>query len=517
LVKKKHLRLLSYLTFFLLTKQQAFQKMSTTPLSLDDESYLPLDKNDRSMVEFNGIDDTTAKVGMTHAISIVDVAHFDKQEETKDETNLDFLQPPFLVGCDQDVVNATSSGAGAQILFATDEWFATADNLLKDSPPHFDPNEYCEQGKVMDGWETRRRREAGHDWCLIRLSDRVRSIVGIEIDTAHFTGNNAPAISIEIADISSCDDEIKMISKLPNALSRLLYGCVQGSSNSPSEVAVAESAVRTHASWKVVLPKTPLNPGYEQSRLHYFTFLDSDVAGTHLRVNYFPDGGVARLRLWGCTKHNSPRPRAGPAYSPISTGARCTIVSHGIEELMPSKQPSEYTELSCLDNGGLGLVCSNKHYGEPVNLLQSTLGVDMGDGWETARHPNRPQILVQNPNTGLVDSNLSDWCILKLGAIASSGVVRIILDTKHFRGNYPESVKIEGCFCPDEDDELFWVEDSESNIKWVPLIDRIRMAPDSEHVFERAKDQILNSQNPISHVRVTTYPDGGISRVRVYG
>jgi len=90
----------------------------------------------------------------------------------------------------------------------------------------------------------------------------------------------------------------------------------------------------------------------------------------------------------------------------------------------------EYPELSNSLMGGIGLACSNKHYGDPWNLIQPSLGKDMSDGWETARHPNRPGILVKDPVTDLVDSNLSDWCIIKLGIVAVKGVERIIVDTK---------------------------------------------------------------------------------------
>jgi allantoicase len=54
-------------------------------------------------------------------------------------------------------IELTSSLLGARVIFATDEWFAIADNLLNPNPPTFDPNAYCSQGKVMDGWESRRR------------------------------------------------------------------------------------------------------------------------------------------------------------------------------------------------------------------------------------------------------------------------------------------------------------------------------------------------------------------------
>jgi allantoicase len=95
-----------------------------------------------------------------------------------------------------------------------------------------------------------------------------------------------------------------------------------------------------------------------------------------------------------------------------------------------------------------------------------------------------------------------DWAVLKLGKAAPEGVARIILDTKHFRGNYPESVQIEGR-----------VEEEE----WFPLIPRTRMAADSEHVFDANLQQIENATRAVSLVRVSIYPDGGLSRVRIYG
>lgn len=107
----------------------------------------------------------------------------------------------------------------------------------------------------------------------------------------------------------------------------------------------------------------------------------------------------------------------------------------------------------------------------------------------------------------LLDIPLFDWAILKLGKPATNGVARIIIDTKHFRGNYPESAMIEGCYDPDES----------SLGEWFPLIPRSRMSPDAEHVFERSKNQLENSTKSITHVRVSIYPDGGISRVRIYG
>jgi allantoicase len=107
----------------------------------------------------------------------------------------------------------------------------------------------------------------------------------------------------------------------------------------------------------------------------------------------------------------------------------------------------------------------------------------------------------------LLDIPLSDWAVLKLGKQASKGVARVIIDTKHFRGNFPESAMLEGCYDPEES----------STAEWFTLIPRTRMSPDAEHVFERSMNQVENSDKPITHVRVSIYPDGGISRVRIYG
>jgi len=417
------------------------------------------------------------------------------QTQTKTSTAKDDGEDGLLI------INCCSESAGAVVLFATDEWFAAANNLLRDENPSFDETAYCEQGKVMDGWETRRRREAGHDWCVIKCSHRT-AVRSIEIDTAYFTGNHVPEISLEIADMDDCARESEMVAGFPGAVHRLLHGCVQGTGCTPDQVAQAEKACRSTSGveWKELLPKTPLKPGYQESRFHHFKLPES-IVGTHIRVNYFPDGGVARLRVFG-SPLESPRLASGALYAPISTGPRCTVVSHTSGEPLPSQQFNDgddyFPEVSCAEHGGVGITCSNQHYGSPANLIRKQPGVDMGDGWETARHPERPGILVKDAATGLVDSPLSDWCILKLGA--TSEIKRIILDTKHFRGNYPESVQVEG---------------SHDGLSWFPLIPRGRMAPDSEHLFEQ--HQIFNTDKAVSHIRVSIYPDGGISRVRVYG
>jgi allantoicase len=275
------------------------------------------------------------------------------------------------------LTNLASARDGSRILFATDDWFAIAENLLQDGPPIFDKDAYCEQGKVLDGWETRRRRQAGHDWCLIQLSSRGQ-IEAVELDTAHFTGNNAPKISLEIIDLAAADLS-QLVTQLPLSYERLLHGGVQGTGRLPEEVQQALDAINNYTTeWKELLPTTTLNPGYEPTRMHYFRLKDA-VIGNIVRVNYFPDGGVARLRCWGRSL-GAVKPPTLPLYMPMTTCDECTVVAHSSTDQPPSRLPYEFPELSSADEGGEGRACSNKHYGEPWHLIQKHPGVNMGDG-----------------------------------------------------------------------------------------------------------------------------------------
>ena len=468
------------------------------------------------------------------------------------------------------------------ILFATDEWFARAENLLKDTDPEFIPDLYCPQGKVMDGWETRRRRVAGHDWCVVALGNKIKrkgvlndfidtdtgtgtdadadadvnvvnELYGIEIDTAHFTGNQTPRVSIQVANLSNPNltEEEWKYTWMPGAISRMARGGgIQGTGMTPSQVAAADAACASQPSceWTTVLPMTELSPGYEESRMHYFKMneeIRDKVRGfTHVRVNYFPDGGVARLRLWGHqVKHTIEHAATSTS---TSTSTAMGVGANVASTVLPSAETYHHPELSSSANGGEGLTCSNKHYGVPSNLIRPTYGKDMGDGWETARHPHRPPVLIKDPKTDLIDSPLMDWAILKLGmgGTDSTGVSRIILDTKHFKGNFPESVKIEACDAnqnqsqngsstsssssfPISDEEVCEFDesatatttdsDSASRVAWFPLLHRCRMGPDQEHVFDIDSKELVNTDRNVTHVRVSIFPDGGLSRVRIYG
>lgn len=390
------------------------------------------------------------------------------------------------------------------VIFATDEWFATADNLLSRSEPYFDPNAYCSQGKVMDGWETRRRRIAGHDFCLIELG--IYGVVrGVQVDTRHFSGNFAPAISVVGYHIppsympgthEPTDEEAKRFRDgqvglvLPGMQERVRRNGkgIQGTACPPGDDAIVERILEKYPH-KVLIPPTKLRPGYEGMSIHNLAvdpqLIQYKQPMTHIRLNMYPDGGIARFKVFGdvlCDYEKDILP----------LGASCNLADMHL--------------------GATGLGCSNQHYGVPSNMLQRNRGVDMGDGWETARHTNRPGIVRIDPTSGLAINSYSDWAVIRLGAVTDQ-VVCVVLDTRHFKGNFPESAMVEGCYAP------FSKGIPDDSEEWFPIVARTRMKPDTELSFPRDKGLLTDesAEKMVSHVRVVIYPDGGISRIRVYG
>src|SRR6476661_1925225 len=164
-----------------------------------------------------------------------------------------------------EFVDLASERLGGAVLFANDEFFAPKENLLKSSAPIFIEGKYTDLGKWMDGWETRRRRTPGFDWCIIRLG--LPGIIrGVLADTSFFRGNYPEHFSLEACDLGARPP-------YKNELRRLLAPATK---------------------WTEILPESPLK-GDSQD---LFAIVYS-ARCTHVRLKIYPDGGVARLRLHG--------------------------------------------------------------------------------------------------------------------------------------------------------------------------------------------------------------------------
>jgi allantoicase len=160
-----------------------------------------------------------------------------------------------------EYIDLAAERLGGRVLAANDEFFAPKENLLKAGSPVWIADKYTEVGKWMDGWETRRRRTPGYDWCIVKLG--LPGIIhGVIVDTAHFKGNFP-----EECELERC--------------------AVDGD---PSAEKLANEAVR----WNTLLPISALAGDTQNC----FAIISSSRA-THLRFKIYPDGGVARLRVHG--------------------------------------------------------------------------------------------------------------------------------------------------------------------------------------------------------------------------
>ena len=320
------------------------------------------------------------------------------------------------------LVDLASERLGGRAIIANDEFFAEKENLLKPGRGIFIPDKYTDRGKWMDGWETRRRRTPGHDWCVIQLG--LRGVIKqVDIDTNHFLGNHPPFTSL---------DAICLTSGFPGAIPEV-----------------------EKLSWNQILAQSPLKPGTQ----NLFPVM-SDQTWTHVRLNIIPDGGVARLRVYGVVV---------PDWSKL--------------------KPDGLLDLAATENGGVALACSDMFFSSMNNLIMPGRSENMGDGWETKRR-RRPG---------------HDWIILKLGL--PGAILKIEVDTNHFKGNYPDMCSIEGCAAPGAStDEL-------KDARWSEILPKIKLQAHTQHFFERELSPIENC----THLRLNIYPDGGVSRLRAWG
>lgn len=322
-----------------------------------------------------------------------------------------------LAALQTEYIDLAQPRLGGKAIAATDEFFAPLERMLNPEPAVFIPGKYDDNGKWMDGWETRRKRGNGYDHAVIRICSGL--IQGVDIDTSYFTGNYAPSASIE--------------------------ACY--SATPPNETTL----------WTQILSAQAL-----QGNSHNAFKIDSSETWNYLRLNIYPDGGVARLRVYGQVSRD---------LSALNQG----------EEL----------DLAALLNGGRALCASDMHYGHMNNLLAPGRGINMGDGWETRRR--------REPGF--------DWVIIRLAGVGE--ISRIVLDTAHFKGNYPYECSVYGTLYTGGNEASI----AAQSLYWQELLPPQKMAADTEFSFVEA----LNKIGAVSHLRLNIYPDGGVSRLRAFG
>jgi allantoicase len=320
-------------------------------------------------------------------------------------------------------VDLASERVGGETLSCSDDFFAGMENLLKEGRGIFIDGKFTDRGKWMDGWESRRSygRDNGRefDWCIIRLG--IQGVIkGFDIDTNYFRGNAPQTVSVE--------------------------ACV-------SDVQPNKSTV-----WHTVLTEVSVD-AHSQNVFE----IHNDISWTHVRLNMFPDGGIARFRVYG---------EADVNWNDFIDG--------------------ELIDLAYIKNGAKALLVSDMFFSDKNNLIMPGRGKDMGDGWETKRR--------RDPGP--------DWSIIKLAAKGT--VEKVIVDTCHFKGNFPDTFVLEG-MGSDSDD---FTNDAQAD-KWQPIISKTKLYAHREHLF--INEIIPANTQEFTHIRLSIFPDGGISRLRAFG
>lgn len=320
-----------------------------------------------------------------------------------------------------DLPDLAAEAVGGAALLCNDEFFAEKENLLRGHAAEWKEHVYTDRGKWMDGWETRRRREPGYDWCVIRLG-LPGLIRGVVIDTAYFRGNFPESASLEACTI---DEPLDL-------------------------------AALARAEWTEILPRATL-AGDSKNQFA----ITSERRFTHVRLNIFPDGGVARLRIHGEVVPSWDRLRA-----------------HG-----------GLVDLAALANGAVVEVCSDMFFGSRNNLIKPGPSRSMADGWETRRR--------RGPG--------NDWAIVRL--CAPGTIERLEIDTSHFKGNAPGRIMVEALDAPRTP-----VAQLPALEGWRPVLETA-VQPHTVHIFEPE----LRRVGRATYLRLSVFPCGGVARLRVWG
>ena len=317
------------------------------------------------------------------------------------------------------MINLAEPRLGSKVIFKTDDFFASASRIINPDPPIFKEGVFDKHGKWMDGWETKRRRRKGFDYLIIKLG-KPGKIFNVDIDTAHFSGNQPTHASLQ-----ACYSN----KKKPNNKSR----------------------------WITILNKKKLDP----NKNHNFNIKNKSIF-THIKLNIYPDGGVARLRIFGEIEMKN--------------------VNFG----------SKMINLCSMLNGASIIGCNNEHFGRAENILAPGKGKNMGDGWETKRSRGKN----------------FDWLIIKFGYPGK--INKIEIDTHHFKGNYPDSCSVQAAYISKKISNNSIVRKSN---KWKLLLNKAKLNANKKHSFNSK----TMHKNKINFIRINIYPDGGISRIRAFG
>jgi allantoicase len=323
---------------------------------------------------------------------------------------------PKIQGFAKGLVNLADERLGAEMVEVSDQWYAPAQRMLNHRPAIYYYHD--EEGtRYVDGWETARRRGEGHEYFVIRLgrSGRIRGVV---FDTSFYTGNFPVGASVE-----ACNWDL-----------------------------IGE------AKWQEIIPFVPLS-GNSQ----LLSEVKDSQSFTHVRVRIYPDGGMARVRVFGDVTPD--------------------------EDTFREKN---VIDLAAMENGGRIVSCSDTHFGSVQAMIAPGPDIIWGKGWETRR--------LREPG--------NDWAVI---ALACPGIIeRVELDTKFYTGNYPAAFSLQATAVDETADKIL----ENQAMYWPTLLNNHPLSGGVNHVVYASE---MNDLGAVTHIRLNIFPDGGVTRFKVFG
>eukprot|EP00922_Rhytidocystis_sp_ex-Travisia-forbesii_P017212 GHVS01025670.1.p1 GENE.GHVS01025670.1~~GHVS01025670.1.p1 ORF type:complete len:1398 (+),score=260.21 GHVS01025670.1:327-4520(+) len=468
------------------------------------------------------------------------------------------LSPTSTISSIPKLTDIASASMGAKVLFATDEFYACAGNMLKPNPPQAT----TKHNEETDGWETRRRRRGGFDYCLIQLG-RVGTLRGIDVNTNCMGGKAAPKLTVQAAYCPDLEEQMRNAMKGGDDLDMEMMAEITGKVGRVG-TGVSEKCrewfdkfLTQRVKWKDIMQEEFIDNDDDNHDVSRNMFeicasarsQDSEETRkgryTHIKLSLLPDGGIARFRLFGeidILEDPTSRLKLLPpphSISPLlsTRGATSCVWGSDIGALPFEAVQTNYrdeVDLADAANGALCLCWSDDHYGRPSNLLMPG-----NEGWETARNISRPPVLVEDKGGGswLFPDTTAEWVVIKLGGRGK--VRRIVVETKGYGGSYPESLAIDGwdggegvvldVLC-----QMRYFQQAEAardvnnrhhnnrdrtrgsssrvpkGVEWKRLVMRSQLEGDAVHEFDSV-------DSTCTHLRMRIFPDGGISRLKVWG
>jgi allantoicase len=241
----------------------------------------------------------------------------------------------------------------------------------------------------------------------------------VDIDTSYFSGNQPSKISLE-----ACSSK----KKLPS----------------------------NNSKWITILKKKST-----KANSHHFFYIKNKSIFTHIKLNIYPDGGVARIRIYGSMQTKK-------------------------------KFRKKIINLTSVLNGATPIACNNEHFGRAENILAPGTGKNMGDGWETRRSRGKN----------------FDWLIIKC---ATAGKIsKIQIDTHHFKGNHPDKCSLQAAHL---NTRISSKAIAKRSRKWKLLLNKVKLHAHKKHNF---KNKLMKNKK-VNYIKINIFPDGGISRIRAFG